>query len=107
MSDLKSSISIGKLRLIAEKWREANIPGNNIDLNRLADYTLKVIDSEPLIKEICNAFLCSISIQAIKDPNFDRDTYENVANSNIVKKIEERKVIKEVKKNVNVYKHGK
>ena len=78
MSDIKSGINTGKLRIIVEKWREANIPGNNIDLNKLADYTLKVIDSEPLIKEICNAFLCSISIHAIKDPNFDKTTYKNV-----------------------------
>ena len=65
---------IGKLRIIADKWRKANIPGSNVDLNRLADDTLKMIDSEPLIKEVCDAFLYSISIQAINDS--DNFTYK-------------------------------
>lgn len=73
MANINIGINIGKLRTIADKWREANIPGNNIDLNTLADYTLKTIDGEPLIKEICQAFLYSVSIQAIKDPNFDKE----------------------------------
>lgn len=77
MSDKNPNINIGKLRIIVDKWKEADSQGN-IDLNKLADYTLKVIDSEPLIKDICNAFLCSISIVAIKDPKFDNATYENV-----------------------------
>lgn len=76
------NVNIVKLRTIADRWREANTPGNNIDLNKLADYTLKVIDNEPLIKEICQAFLYSISIHAIKDPNFDKDTYVNVERKN-------------------------
>ena len=76
-----TDININKLRIIANRWREANVPGNNIDINKLADYTLKVIDSDPLIKEICQAFLYSVSINAIKDPNFDRDTYKNVSDT--------------------------
>lgn len=95
MSDIKNNINIYKLRILLDKWKETNIEGNNIDLNKLADYTLKVIDGEPLIKEICNAFLCSISIQAIKDPNFDKETYKNIStkgtglnNTNTRKKLE-------------------
>ena len=64
-------VNIGKLRIIADNWRRANIPGSTVDLNKLADDTLKMIDSEPLIKEVCQAFLYSVSIQAIKDQNFD------------------------------------
>ncbi len=77
-----TNINIYKLRVVADKWKEASVPGNNIDLNKLADYTLKVIDDEPLIKDICQAFLYSISINAIKDPNFDKDTYVNVERKN-------------------------
>jgi len=79
MSEMtQSSINIGKLKIIIEKWREANVPGNTVDLNKLANYTLKVIESEPLIKEICNAFLCSISIQAIKDFDNIKKTQKNI-----------------------------
>ena len=56
-------INIGKLRIIADNWRKANIPGSTVDLNKLADDTLKTIDSEPLIKEVCEAFLYSVSIR--------------------------------------------
>lgn len=79
MSDINDNVNIGRLKIIAKRWREANTPGNNIDLNKLADYTLKVIDSEPLIKEVCQAFLYSVSINAIKDPNFDKATYKKVS----------------------------
>jgi hypothetical protein len=78
-----NNINISKLRIIIDKWREADTPRSNIDLNKLADYTLKIIDSEPLIKDICNAFLCSLSIRAIKDPNFYKDTYRYISRDNI------------------------
>ena len=58
MIDAKKITNIGKLRIIANRWKEADKPENNIDLNKLAEYTLKIIDDEPLIKDICNAFLC-------------------------------------------------
>jgi hypothetical protein len=48
-------------------------------MNKLADDTLKMIDSEPLIKEVCQAFLYSVSIQAIKDQNFDTDINKYVS----------------------------
>ncbi len=72
MSGTNSSKNVDvKLRTIADNWRRANIPGSNVDFNKLADDTLRMIDDEPLIKEVCQAFLYSVSIQAIKDPNFD------------------------------------
>lgn len=71
-------ININKLRTIAGNWRGANVPGSTVDLNKLADDTLKMIDSEPLIKEVCQAFLYSVSIQAIKDQNFDDGMDNNV-----------------------------
>ncbi len=78
MADKNFNVNVDKLRLIVNKWKETNVPGNNIDINKLADFTLKIINSEPLIREICDAFLISLSIQAIKDPKFDIDTYKEV-----------------------------
>lgn len=49
------------------------------DMNKLSDNTLKMIDSGPLAKEVCQAFLYSVSIQAIKDQNFDTDINKYVS----------------------------
>lgn len=77
-------INVRKLRFIADTWREANAPGSTIDVNQLADDTLKMIDTEPIIKEVCQAFLYSVSIQAIKDQNFDnivdKKVHKNIKN---------------------------
>lgn len=78
MTDKKINVNISKLRIIADKWKEAFVPGNNIDPNKLADFTLKIINEEPLIRDICDAFLWSIAIIAAKDPNFDIATYKNI-----------------------------
>lgn len=72
-------ININKLKAIADQWRIAKAPGSNIDINKLAEDTLKMIDSEPLIKEVCEAFLYSVSIQSSKDKNFD-DTINKSGN---------------------------
>lgn len=84
MSEIKPEVNVGKLRIIADIWRKANIPGNNVDINKATDDILKIIDSEPLLREVCIAFLYSVSTQARKDPNFDRhgNTAKNVANVN-------------------------
>ena len=81
-----SDINIGKLRKILDEWKKANIPGSNIDLNKLADDTLKAVDGEPLIKEICQAFLYSVSIHAIKDPNFDNPESSSILDKSVVSK---------------------
>lgn len=77
-----SNINISKLGTIADRWRKANTPGSIVDMNKLADDTLEMIDSEPLIKEVCQAFLYSVSIQAIKDQNFEIDVSKSV-NKNV------------------------
>jgi hypothetical protein len=76
-----SNINISTLRIIADRWRKANAPGSTVDMNKLADDTLEMIDREPLIKEICQAFLYSVSIQAIKDQNFETDVSKNINRS--------------------------
>jgi len=78
MTDKRINVNISKLRIIADKWKEALIPGSNIDPNKLADFTLKIINEEPLIRDICDAFLWSIAIMAAKDPNFDSATYKKI-----------------------------
>lgn len=74
---------VNKLRSILDRWKEADSPDNNVDLNKLAEETLSTIESEPFIKDICQAFLCSISIKAIKDPNFDKPIDKGSSNIKI------------------------
>lgn len=78
-----SNIIISKLKTIADRWRKANAPGSTVDMNKLADETLKMIDGEPLIKEVCQAFLYSVSIQAIEDQNFEVDVNNATKNSKV------------------------
>ncbi len=85
MSDKEVHLNIDRLRIIANKWREALVPGNNIDPNKLADLTLKAINEEPLIRDICEAFLMSVAITGAKDPNFDSATYVKIKNRNVGK----------------------
>ncbi len=82
-----SDLNIDKLKAILNKWKRS--PENNVDLNKLADETLKVIDEEPLIKDICQAFLCSISIKTMKD--YDGVTYDNILKGDKKKDMKRRK----------------
>jgi hypothetical protein len=76
-----SNINISKLKTIADWWRKANAHGSTVDMNKLADDTLEMIDSEPLIKEVCQAFLYSVSIQYQRQ-NSDIDVSKSV-NKNV------------------------
>lgn len=77
--------TINRLRILIQKWKDANVPGNRIDLNKLADETLAVINGDPFLKEVCEIFLYSISITAIKDKNFDNigNQQPNIIDRNI------------------------
>lgn len=60
-----------RLRILIQKWKDANTPGNRVDLNRLADETLTVVNSDPFLKEVCDIFLYSIGIKAVNDKRFE------------------------------------
>ena len=72
-----SSVNIDKMKTIADRWKKASTPGSTVDMNKLADDTLEMIDSEPLIKEVCQAFLYSVSIQYQRQ-NSDIDISKDV-----------------------------
>ncbi len=73
-----SDTIMDKMKYLSKKWKEALSPGSNVDPNRLAEETLKVIEREPLIQDVCQAFLFSLSIMRAKDPNFDKSTYKKL-----------------------------
>lgn len=52
------------------KWRDPKNTGDINKLNRLADETMQAVNSDPLIKGICEMFLYAASTKAMRDPNF-------------------------------------
>ncbi len=65
------NINRAKFDVLINKWRN---PKNTADVNKLkllAEETIKAVESEPFIKDVCNIFLYSISAKAINDPTFN------------------------------------
>ncbi len=59
-----------KFDALISKWRN---PKNTADVNKLkilADETIKAVESDPFIKNVCDIFLYSVSAKYINDPNF-------------------------------------
>ncbi len=50
-----------------ERWKNpVNMEDANI-LNQLADETIKLVNSEPFIKDICEMFMYAVSVKMMKD----------------------------------------
>lgn len=55
---------------LIRKWRDPKNTGDINRLNRLADETIWVVNSDPLVKNICEIFLFAVSTKAMRDPSF-------------------------------------
>jgi len=64
------NINTVRFKILANKWKDPKNTGDINKLNRLADETMQAVNSDPLIKEICEMFLYAISTKAIRDPSF-------------------------------------
>lgn len=64
------SIDITRFKVLINKWRDPKNTGDINKLNHLADETIRAVNSEPLLKSICEIFMYSISCKALQDPNF-------------------------------------
>ena len=71
-----------RFKVLINKWKDPKNTGDINKLDHLADETIHVVNSEPLIKDICEIFLYAISTKAVKDPSFhninvfqERDKY--------------------------------
>lgn len=65
-----AKINITKFRILMERWRDPKTTGDINKLNILADETIQAVNSEPLLKSICEIFMYAISCKALQDPNF-------------------------------------
>lgn len=61
-------INITKFKILMERWRSPEYVDNMERLNKLADETIFLVNSEPLIKDICEIFMYAISVKMMSDP---------------------------------------
>lgn len=64
------NIDAAKFKILVNKWKNLKDTEDTAKLNRLADETIRAINSEPLLKNICEIFMYSISCKALQDPGF-------------------------------------
>ena len=62
-------INITKFKILMERWKDPVYLGDINRLNILADETINLVNSEPLLKDICEIFIYSVSIKMLNDPN--------------------------------------
>lgn len=56
--------------MLVNRWKDPKNTGDINKLNLLADETIQAVNSEPLIKEICEMFLFAISTKCVNDGEF-------------------------------------
>lgn len=64
------NINTVRFKILVNKWKDPKNTGDINKLNRLADETIQAINSDPLVKEICEIFLFAVSTKAMNDPSF-------------------------------------
>lgn len=61
-----------KFKILIQMWKDPVYLGDINKLDMLADETINMVNSEPLIRDICEMFMYAISTKAVKDPNFKK-----------------------------------
>lgn len=62
-------INITKFKILMQKWKDPAYLGDINKLNLLADETINLVNSEPLLKDICEIFMYAVSVKMIYDTN--------------------------------------
>lgn len=52
-----------------QKWKDPAYVGDINKINLLADETINLVNSEPLLKDICEIFMYAVSIKMMNDTN--------------------------------------
>lgn len=63
-------INITKFKILMQRWKDPAYVGDINKLNLLADETINLVNSEPLLKDICEIFMYAVSIKMMNDPDF-------------------------------------
>ncbi len=56
-----------KFKILIQRWKDPKYVGDINKINQLADETIKLVNSNPFIKDICEIFMYAISFKAMKD----------------------------------------
>lgn len=62
-------INITKFKILMRRWKDPTYLEDINKLNLLADETINLVNSEPLLKDICEIFMYSVSVKMMSDPN--------------------------------------
>ena len=62
-------IDITKFKILMQRWKDPVYLGDINKLNLLADETINMVNSEPLLKDICEIFMYAVSIKMMSDQN--------------------------------------
>lgn len=66
-------INITKFKILGERWKDPTYVGDVNRLNKLADDTIDLVNSEPILKNICEMFMYAVSVKAMTDTNFSSE----------------------------------
>jgi hypothetical protein len=70
-------INITKFKILMQRWKDLTYLGDINKLNLLADETINLVNSEPLLKDICEIFMYAVSVKMMNDPNNLANTLAN------------------------------
>lgn len=62
-------INITKFKILMNRWKDPAYLGDINKLNLLADETINLVNSEPLLKDICEIFMYAVSVKMTNDQN--------------------------------------
>ncbi len=72
-----TKINITKYKILMEKWKNPVYIGDANKLNQLAEETINQVNSEPLLKDICEIFMYAVSVKMMRDPNLQQLQFPN------------------------------
>lgn len=67
-------IDITKFKILMQRWKDPTYLGDINKLGILADETIKLINNEPFLKDICEMFMYAVSVKMTNDQNIPIDT---------------------------------
>ena len=68
-------INVTKFKILMERWKNPAYVEDANMLSQLADETIALVNSEPLIKDICEIFMYAVSVKMMREQNIpDRNT---------------------------------
>jgi len=67
-------IDITKFKILMRRWKDPTYLGDINKLGILADETIKLVNNEPFLKDICEMFMYAVSVKMASDQNIPVDT---------------------------------